>query len=218
MSSTASRTRRVLAVVRYSLFSITCSLAFLATPAHAQTAPRAQVMVLGVYHMDNPGLDYASPEADDVLAPRRQAEIEAVAQAIAEFRPTRIAIEAPPSQDSALNARYRQYRAGSYTLARNEIDQLGFRMAGMLGHERVYAVDHRMDMDIGGAMQFAAQNGQGALAERMGTTIQAIVAESSERMPTSSVGGILAERQLRQGRQHARLVPGDGYDRPRQRV
>jgi hypothetical protein len=165
-----------------------------AAPAHAQTpAPRAQVMILGTHHMDNPGLDYANPAVDDVLAPRRQAEIAAVAQALAEFRPTRIAIEAPPSRDSAYDARYQAYRAGTYTLGRNEIDQIGFRLAKMLGHPRVYPVDYRLDMDFGGAMQWAAQNGQGELAQRMGATVQQMVGEMNARMPTTSVGGILAE-------------------------
>jgi hypothetical protein len=165
-----------------------------AAPAHAQSAPpRAQVMILGTHHMDNPGLDYANPAVDDVLAPHRQAEIAAVAQALAEFRPTRIAIEVPPSRDSAVNAQYRAYRAGSYTLRRNEIDQLGYRLAGMLGHERVYPVDYRMDMDVGGVMQFAAQNGQGEMAQRMGATVQRVIAEMNARMATTPMGGILAE-------------------------
>lgn len=165
-----------------------------AAPAHAQTpAPRAQVMVLGTYHMDNPGLDYANAVADDVLAPHRQAEIAAVAQALAEFRPTRIAIEAEPSRDSVWNARYQAYRRGEHALTRDEREQLGFRLAGMLGHDRVYPVDYKLDMDIGAAMQWAAQNGQGELAQRMGSTIQAIVAEMNARMATTPVGAILAE-------------------------
>jgi hypothetical protein len=168
-------------------------LLFSAAPAHAQSAPpRAQVMILGTHHMDNPGLDYANPAVDDVLAPRRQAEIAALAQALAEFRPTRIAIEVPTGRDSAINAQYRAYRAGSYTLARNEIDQLGYRLAGMLGHERVYPVDHRLDMDFGGAMQWAAQNGQGELAQQMGAAVQQIVAEMNEHIATTSVGAQLA--------------------------
>jgi hypothetical protein len=165
-----------------------------AAPAHAQTtAPRAQVMVLGTYHMDNPGQDYANPTADDVLAPHRQAEMAAVAQALAEFRPTRIAIEAEPSRDSLFNARYAEYRVGTRALTRDEREQLGFRIAGMLGHERVYPVDYRLDMDVGGVMQYAAQNGQGELAQRMGSTIQAIVAEMAARMATTPIGAILAE-------------------------
>ena len=94
---------------------LTATLAVAQNPA----VPRAQVMVLGTYHMDNPGRDYANPTVDDVLAPRRQAEIEAVVRALAEFRPTRIAIEATPSRDSLHNARYHAYRAGSYRLGRN---------------------------------------------------------------------------------------------------
>jgi hypothetical protein len=165
-----------------------------AAPADAQTpAPRAQVMVLGTYHMDNPGLDYANAVADDVLTPRRQAEIAAVAQALAEFRPTRVAIEAEPGRDSVWNARYHAYRRGEHALTRDEREQLGFRLAGMLGHDRVYPVDYKLDMDLGGVMQFAVQNGQGELAQRMGSTIQAIVAEANARMATTPVGGILAE-------------------------
>lgn len=165
-----------------------------AAPAHAQTpAPRAQVMVLGTYHMDNPGQDYANPTADDVLAPHRQAQIAAVAQALAEFRPTRIAIEAEPRYDSLFNARYAQYRAGARPLGRDEREQLGFRLAAMLGHDRLYPVDYKLDMDVGAVMQYAAQNGQGELAQRMGSTIQAIVAEMNARMATTPVGAILAE-------------------------
>lgn len=175
--------------------AVALALVLTATPAVAQNpaVSRAQVMVLGTYHMDNPGRDYANPTVDDVLAPRRQAEIEAVVRALAEFRPTRIAIEATPSRDSLHNARYSAYRAGSYRLGRNEIDQIGYRLAAMLGHERVYPVDYTLDMDVGGTMQWAAQNGQAALAQRMGSTIQAIVTEMNARMPVESVGGILAD-------------------------
>ena len=165
-----------------------------AAPAHAQsTPPRAQVMILGTYHMDNPGLDYANAQSDDVLAPHRQEQIAAVAQALAEFRPTRIAIEAEPARDSVWNARYQAYRRGAHTLTRDERDQLGLRLANMLGHDRVYPVDHKLDMDIGGVMRFAAQNGQGEIAQRMGATVQAVIADMNARMATTPVGAILAE-------------------------
>lgn len=161
--------------------------------SHAQTAaPRAQVMVLGVWHMDNPGLDYANPTSDDVLAPRRQAEMEAAARAIAEFRPTRIALEAEPSRDSVWNARYQAYRRGTHTLTRDEREQLGFRIAGLLGHDRVYPVDYKLDMDVGGVIQYAMQNGQAEMAQRMGGVIQAAIAQANAEMATMSIGGLLA--------------------------
>jgi len=181
------------AVRALALCILPIAAAFAVEPVHAQAGPRAQVMILGTYHMDNPGADYVNPEVDDVLAAPRQAEIAAVVQALAEFRPTRIAIEASPSRDSLHYARYRAYRAGEYELRRGEIDQIGYRLGGMMDHERLYPVDYRLDMDVGGVMQFAAENGQGELAQRMNDAVQGIVADANARMRISSVGGILAD-------------------------
>lgn len=159
--------------------------------ARAQAAPRAQVMVLGTHHLDNPGMDYASPAVDDVLSPRRQAEMAAVVAALAEFRPTRIAVEVPVARDSSINAQYRAFRDGSRPLGRNEIDQIGFRLAGMLGHERVYAVDYKQDLDVGGVLGWAAQNGQAVVAQRIGGYIQALVAEMSATTANAPLGEVL---------------------------
>jgi hypothetical protein len=58
--------------------------------------PPAQVMILGVFHFYNPNADYAQFRGIDVLTPERQREIEAVAEGLAAFAPTRIAVEQPP--------------------------------------------------------------------------------------------------------------------------
>src|SRR5688572_3906223 len=57
------------------------------------TPPRAEVLVLGVYHMANPGRDIFNMQADDVLATKRQAEIAQLLAALESFRPTKIAVE-----------------------------------------------------------------------------------------------------------------------------
>lgn len=101
---------------------------------------RAEVLVLGVYHMANPGRDVFNTKADDVLTPRRHAEIAELVQVLKRFQPTKIAVEAEFSND-AIAQRYDDYRAGKYELTRNEIDQIGFRLAAELGHETVYPVD-----------------------------------------------------------------------------
>lgn len=101
---------------------------------------RAEVLVLGVYHMNNPGRDVVNTEADDVLLPKRQAEIEQVIAALEKFRPTKIAVEAD-FNDDRVPKRYAEYVAGQHELTRNETEQLGFRLAAELGHETVYPVD-----------------------------------------------------------------------------
>src|SRR5436305_13104676 len=94
-------------------------------PAAAQQPPRAEVLVLGVYHMANPGHDVFNMQADDVLSPKRQAEVAQVIEALKKFNPTKIAIESDVGSKRAPQ-QYADYLAGKYQLSRNEIDQLGY--------------------------------------------------------------------------------------------
>ena len=114
--------------------------------------PKTQLMLLGSYHMSNPGADQFNLESDDVLLPKRQAEIEDVVKKLAEFKPTKIAIEAPFG-DSATLARYQNYLAGTHELRRSEEEQIGFRLAKMLGHQSIYPIDVRMSLDQPGLEQ-----------------------------------------------------------------
>ncbi len=146
--------------------SVVLALAcFALSPLNAQQARSApttlahpQVLILGTYHMGGSS-DYIQTSTDDVLSSRRQREIEALVDALAAFRPTKIMVEAPLARDSALNARYGRYAAGQDTLRRNETDQIGFRLAKRLGHGRVYAIDYSQDEDIGRVVGWAAQHG-----------------------------------------------------------
>jgi hypothetical protein len=103
-------------------------------------SPRTEVLVLGVYHMANPGRDIFNTQADDVLAPKRQAEIAAVVEALRAFAPTKIAVERDPN-DERMTKAYAEYLDGKHELTRNEVEQLGFRLAKVLGHKSLYGVD-----------------------------------------------------------------------------
>ena len=104
-------------------------------------AMRPQLMIVGVAHFDNPGRDVVNTKVDDVLAPKRQKEIAAIVAQLAKFHPTHVAVEWPATKQDKLDARYAAYRAGAYTLTRDERDQLGLRLAAKLGLPRVDAVD-----------------------------------------------------------------------------
>jgi hypothetical protein len=151
-------------------------LASCLTPAFAENdvkllrnrsaAERPQIMLLGVAHFANYGSDILNNQVPDVLEARRQAEMAAVADALLKFRPTRVAVEYPIDKQDKLDERYKAYRAGTYKLTRDEIDQLGLRIAGLLGHRRVHAVDWNgmppgqvVDFDYA---EWAEKNGQGA--------------------------------------------------------
>jgi len=105
-----------------------------------QPASRAEVLVLGTYHMSNPGRDIFNTNADDVLAPKRQAEIAELVAVLKKFNPTKIAVEADLGDDR-IPKRYTDYTGGKHELSRNEVEQIGFRLAKGLGHKTVYPVD-----------------------------------------------------------------------------
>jgi hypothetical protein len=112
----------------------------LTSTSRAQSNARPEILVLGKYHMSNPGRDIHNMQADDVLSPKRQQEIAQLVEVLKKFHPTKIAIEAEFGS-RGVEREYSDYLAGKYTLPRNEIDQVGYRLAKELGQHAVYPVD-----------------------------------------------------------------------------
>jgi len=124
----------------------------------AQMDARPEILVLGTYHMSNPGRDIHNMQADDVLSPKRQQEIAQLIEVLKKFRPTKIAIEADFGSQR-VEHEYSEYLAGKYTLSSNEIDQIGYRLAKELGHRAVYPVDIEGEFPYYRVLNFAKANG-----------------------------------------------------------
>ncbi len=125
--------------------------------------PHAQVLLLGTFHFKDAGLDNFKPQHQiDVFNPDRQIEIEAIADALAAFKPTKIGIERKPGSAGALQSQYESYMGDDFELPANEIYQLGFRIARKAGHDGVYPVDApgRWFTDQVDRTEFAKQHGQ----------------------------------------------------------
>ena len=152
----------------------------------------AQVLVIGTYHMSNPGLDPISVRADDVLSPRRQGEIDQLADKLARFRPTKVAVEIPFGSDSTSNALYRRYLGGSHALDRTEMQQLGFRVARRAGLPRIHGVDHDLDVNVAAVMVWALTHGQPELATAAQRLSARLLAEADSMMRNASVGAIVS--------------------------
>jgi hypothetical protein len=106
-----------------------------------EPAANVEVMVLGTYHMDNPGLDLANVKADDVLKPQRQKELEALSAALAEFKPTKIMVERVAKTPVLLDHRYAEFTPADLGKNRDERYQIAYRLANRLGQKSVYAID-----------------------------------------------------------------------------
>lgn len=105
--------------------------------------PLTEVMVLGSYHFANPGRDLVNVETDDVLTPKRQAELEALAVAIAEWKPTKVLVEVQPDTADLHVESYRSKADELITIDRNEIYQIGYRLARKLDLADVYGFDEQ---------------------------------------------------------------------------
>lgn len=166
------RNRITVAATALAAALLSASLLAQEAPSEGSATPAgAEVLVLGVYHMSNPGRDLFNTQADDVLSPERQAQIAEVITVLEQFRPTKIAVEASFSSDTTAE-RYAAYVAGDRELTRNETEQLGFRLARRLGHETVYAVDVDGDFPFPRLTKFAKATGRDgeldAMMEAMG--------------------------------------------------
>lgn len=168
---------------------------------------QVRVLLLGTYHMDNPGLDEVNVEADDVLEPSRQAELEALAASLASWIPDRIAVERPYDCNEEVNRLYDEYRSGERMYGReeeiqpphpfredltsecrSEVVQVGFRLAEELDHEQVYPVDYPMSLanDEAEALEeqgFEPEQKTAASSPDMGQFVQ----EENRRLANSTI-------------------------------
>jgi hypothetical protein len=153
-------------------------LIFLAVAAAvmAQTVPtqKAEILILGTYHMANPGRDVFNMTADDVLSPKRQAEIVQLLEVLKRFHPTKIAVESNVYEDRRPKG-YADYLAGKSALSANEIEQIGYRLAKELGHKTIYPVDMDGDFPWQRVINFAKATGQTPIMEKIRSDIGEMV-------------------------------------------
>lgn len=105
--------------------------------------PQVEVMVLGSYHFGNPGKDVNNQKVDTVLVPKKQAELEAIARALQTFRPTKVMVEMQSAAADLTLPLYRSFTLDRLKTEANEIEQIGFRVAKMVGHADVYGIDEQ---------------------------------------------------------------------------
>ena len=158
---------RLIAVL--SLASAACAAARPVRPPDVvRLEPRAKVLLVGTFHFDDAGLDAYKPKYRfETMSPQRQKEIAAVVEALAKFRPTKIALEFDSEFQPKADQRYAEYLAGRYELKANEIYQIGFRLGRMAGVKKLYGIDvkgrrYEPEVDL---LQYAKEHGQMALAD-----------------------------------------------------
>ena len=111
---------------------------------------RAQVLVVGTFHFNYPGLDELKTEESDkidVLLEPKKSEVTELVEYIKKFKPTKIAIEAHPGY--GWNTKFKEYKSGMHRDERDERYQLAMRIANDFNIDTLYTVDaNTLSIDI----------------------------------------------------------------------
>lgn len=148
------------------------------------------MLLVGTFHLANPGADFANVVVDDVLAPARQDEMIRVVNGLARFAPTRVAVEAA-WDDPRAQSTYERYRRGEVSLGRSETEQIGFRLAAACEHDRVYPVDVMDDFYIPEIEELLKESRHAQTWQRLTDLAQAAAATETEGLRTSTIGDAL---------------------------
>jgi hypothetical protein len=161
-------------------------LASASSPKAAPTKP-VEVMIVGGFHMSNPGRDLHNTSVDDVLAPKRQAEIAAVNLGLARFHPTIVAAE---WDADVVAKRYLAYLDGTLKPSKNEVVQLGFRLAKTAG-ARMIGVDAETDFPYAAVETYAKAHGQTAVIDAAEALTVGEIAEEQRLIDHGAIAGVL---------------------------
>lgn len=102
-----------------------------------------EIMIMGTFHFGYPGLDSHVTEDDyriDVLSKKRQDEVKKLVDYVAQYKPTKIMVEVNGKEDRLMK-QYRAWKAGTYDLRANEIDQIGMRLIDKFDLDTLYGID-----------------------------------------------------------------------------
>ncbi len=127
-----------------------------------------EILVIGTYHFNNPGMDVAQYKVLDIMGEKPQQQLEEITNAIAKFKPTKIFTEWELKNQLALDTLYNKYLEGIYFdyvakkypkrkfYMQNEIVQLAFKAAKKSNHKKVFAIDYQeTSFDFDSIMKFA---------------------------------------------------------------
>jgi hypothetical protein len=181
--------------MRYLLAIILLPSVLLSSVALVQAAEPARVLLVGTYHFSNPGQDQANVESVDVTVPARQAELQAVTDALAKFEPTLVGVEWPAD---AASMRYAQYLDGTLPPSSNEVVQLGFRLAKQRGLDDVHGLDVPGDFPFEAVQAWAEANGKAGALGALMQQAQRITSDITALQATHSIGGVLRAMNTRQ--------------------
>ncbi|MTI48079.1 MAG: hypothetical protein FH761_09565 [Firmicutes bacterium] len=128
---------------------------------------KVKVMVLGTFHFKENDLHTVKDKPKDIMSDEAQRELNEVLDKLKEFKPNKIAVEVKIENSKVLNGQYNRWCSGDLieekdreeiTDHRDEVEQLGFKLAKSLNHKRIYPIDVVGMIPFEEAFEYANKN------------------------------------------------------------
>jgi hypothetical protein len=124
---------------------------------------KAKILILGTYHFGYRGEHLIKNKVEDVTKSQKQQEVIELVEALAKFKPNKIAIEARKEREIEINQAYLRYcndqpLDNDVVNERDEIVQVAFRLGKMLNHTHVYPLDYPVSLPIENMLTYAQDN------------------------------------------------------------
>lgn len=169
-----------------------CILILLVAVTSDAQQKKTQVLLLGSFHFDNPGLDVAKFENANILSAQRQKEVLEVVEKIKLFRPDKIFIEMPVERQQKLDSSFNKYKNGELKLGASETHQIAYRVAKELNHQGLFAVDYtEANFPFDSLMQSATEAQQFEFLGMVKQELEKIEKDFNESLKTKTVKEIL---------------------------
>ena len=154
-----------------------------------------QVMVLGCYHMANRHSDILNLEIADVRTAAKQIELEEVCDCLKQFEPTKIALEVVADRPGLVSSVFEDFESAQFLQSRDEVTQIGLRLAHALGHPVVYGINELSEtidyFPFAQVEQFAQEHQQQAVLEQVFTFGNHLKLDDQKRHQTDTVRELL---------------------------
>ena len=120
---------------------------------------RIKILILGTIHFGETN-DVNKTAFSDLMTDKRQREIAEIVDLLAKIKPDKIFVENESSRQGYWNQLLNDYKKGSLKeQPRNEIFQIGVRLAGKLNQNQVYCIDNQTNqLDYDSVQKFEAQH------------------------------------------------------------
>jgi hypothetical protein len=171
-----------------------------------QATKQKEVLLIGTFHFHNPGADLVKTENFDVLSKQSQNDLDAIADSIKKFSPTKIFVEWDFKKSNELNDLYNAYFQNNYEnyigskypkqqdyFLLNEIHQLAFRTAKFCDLKKVHAIDVMIDLRFDKLMKSIEKANQNELLEKITSRIAELESMDKENHKKYSLKGLILE-------------------------